>query len=317
MAKNRIRTGSPGMVYTGGDASTIHDNSIEACATSGIEIQGSCSTIDIYANYFEGAPQLRDIFYRAAGTNFSHTIHGNYFHSTLGVELEAGCNTQALKIKENNFFSSTTGVKINAITGFSGVRIEDNLFRDVTTPYDIPNSAFLTAGLVYPNNILKIENTTIGTTDDSKGQFNTSILTNDATWATFAGTGSSSDNASNLNHSGILMYDLVGTSSWTAFVDFFFDPAFKEEFITVNIPFITSGGTNITVTIDDGITTKGYTCNSAATGAAAMDNVFYFLMSSTANKIRLRFGVGTQTVNALLPSIRRGCHDNLAYRDLR
>lgn len=312
---NRIRTGNPGIDYGGGDATEIRLNAIESNIGEGIGITGSCQALTIDRNYFEG-PQPWDIIYSAAGTNFSHTITGNYFHAVKGVKLEAGCNTQGLTISRNEFYSGTLGIEFEAITGFSGVFVEDNVFRDMTESMEIPSSSLLTAGLVYPSNMFRMRgNSMIGTTPDAEGLPFDNLLPALASWATFSGTGSSSNGS--VNHAGTVVYDLAGTSSWTAFVDAVFDPSLKGEYVTINIPLITPSGTNVTVTIDDGVTTKAYTCNSSSVGSAATDNQFYYLMSATADKLRVRMTVGSITLQTLIPGIRKGLHDTPSYLDIR
>jgi hypothetical protein len=315
IAYNRIRTGSPGISYGGGDATEIRLNAIESNVTNGINISGSCQAITIDRNYFEGA-QTWDINYLAAGTNFAHSIKGNYFHAVNGIKVDAACSTQGLSIKDNDFYSGTTGIELEAINTFSGVRIKDNTFRDMTAAYVIPSSSMLTSGLSYPENQLVMRgNVYIGSTPNTPGLPNDTPMSTAATWGTFSGTGSTSDGS--VNHSGILMYDLAGTSSWNAYVDMRFDPTFKGEYVTINLPLITPAGTNVTVTVDDGVATKAYTCNSAASGSAAVDNQFYYLMSATADKLRIRVNVGSITIQTLIPGVRRGCHDTPSYIDIR
>jgi len=315
IAYNRIRTGSPGISYGGGDATEIRLNAIESNLTTGINMAGSCQAVTIDRNYFEGS-QTWDVNYLAAGTNFAHSIKGNYFHAVNGVKFDANCSTQGLSIKDNQFFSGNTGIELEAINTSQGVRIVDNTFRDMAAAYEIPSSSMLTAGLSYPENQMVMRgNVYIGTTPDTPGLPNDLVMKTKFPWDTFSGTGSVSDSA--VYHNGILLYDLAGTSSWTAFADAGFDPSLKGEFVTINMAFITPAGTNVTVTIDDGVATKTYSCNSAATGSAAVDNQFYYLMSATADKLRVRVTVGSITIQSLMPGFRRGCHDTPSYIDNR
>jgi len=306
---NRIRAGSPSLQFSGGDSCSIRGNSIESGTTVGILVDNSSASLEIENNYFEGG-QSWDVDYTSSGTNFSHQIKNNFHHAIGGVRVQAGCSTNGMVISNNNHFSSTNGVKIEAITGFNGVKIFDNTFRNVTTPLDIPAASLLNIGLSYPANTLLLNNSFLGTSPKS-GQFNSSSIDSIGNWATFAGTGSTS--ASSINHSGKVMDNLIGTSSWTAFLDYVFDNSMRDEYVTVSIPFITPAGTNVVVTIDDGVTTRGYTCNANATGSIAVNSLFYYKMSATATKLRVRVNVGTLTIQTIKPAIRMGAHDDLVF----
>lgn len=313
--KNRIRTGSPGIKFSAGDASEVRNNSIEGNLTAGIVLDNATSAVKISGNYFEGGTQPDDIIYTSSGTNFSHTISGNYFHAVNGVLIEANCSTQGMVIKENNFYSGANGVELEAISTFSGVHIENNTFRDMATPYVIPSASMLTSGLVFPNNQLSIKNNiTTGTTPDTGFQ-DGSPLSFPFGWDTFSGTGSASNSA--VYHSGILLYDLAGSSSWVTLVAPSFDVSLKGEWITVNLALTSPAATNVSVTIDDAVATKTYTCNSTVDGTAPADNILYYKMSDTATYLRLRINVGTLTIRSLFPTIRKGCHADVVYKDHR
>ena len=108
---NRIRTGSPGISYGGGDATEIRLNAIESNLTAGVTFAGSSQSITVDRNYFEG-PQPWDIIYTPAGTNFSHIVMGNYFHAVAGIKVETGCDCNNLNIIKNQFFSGNTSIEL-------------------------------------------------------------------------------------------------------------------------------------------------------------------------------------------------------------
>ncbi|MEE8289584.1 MAG: right-handed parallel beta-helix repeat-containing protein [Nitrosomonadaceae bacterium] len=314
ISNNRIRKGSPSMSVKGNDGIVIRNNSIESSVTNGIEFTADGAGVQVSVNYFEGNIGY-DIVYQSAATNFANTINNNFHNADKAIKIESGCDCNQLRIINNEFTALANGIEIEDSVVYKNVVIKDNTMKNVTNPYLFASSDMATTGLVYPNNRLLIDNGSSGTTGDPKILHNKTILNEVATWATFSGTGSASDGS--INHSGVLMYDLAGTTGWNAFVDLLFDVSVKNEFITICIPFVSPAGTNVTVTIDDGVATKAYTCNSSTAPAAAAENMFYYQMSSTADKIRIRVNVGAITIQALIPSVRIGCHNELAYKDFR
>ena len=314
IASSRMRAGSPSFAYVGGDATVIHKNSIESGTTNGLEIANACTALEICNNYFEGG-QIWDIVYEAAGTNFGHQIHNNFMHSTNSIWIKNECDTNGMTIANNGCFSNGTGVKLGSAIGFKGIRIVGNNFRDMTLAYDIPTTSFKTAGLSYPLNIMKINDTRMGTTPVKPGVYNSSLLEPIATWTTFTGTGTVG--ASTVNHSGVNMIEVAetGAGTYIASIDFKFDPTMKGEFVTINMPMITNAGTNVTVVLDDGVLPNTYTLNSNAVGSSAVDGVLYYLLSASATRIRIKLTVATAlTVKTLIPSVRMGLHDDLKYK---
>jgi hypothetical protein len=314
--QNRIRTGYPSMIFAGGDVCSIAGNSIEGGKTNGLEIQNATSGLEISTNYFEGA-QTWDIVYKPEGTNFGHFIHTNYHHTNNGIKVESGCDTNGLSISTNTFYSNGIGVQLESAIGFAGIKMTDNVFRDMVQSLNLTNAALKTAGLSYPANLIKYNNETVGTTPDKPGIFNTTLLDNVNPWATFSGTGTIG--VSTALYSGMTMYEFTETSggagAYVASIDFDFDTSMQDEYITVNMPLNSTSG-NVTVTIDDGVTTQAYTCNSGNIGALTVDSVFYFKLSSTADKIRVRLTVAnTLVVQTLMPSVRIGLHDDLKYHN--
>jgi len=310
---NRVRSGTPGISYGGGDATEIRLNAIESNVNAGITIAGSCQAITIDRNYFEGG-QLWDIIYTSAGTNFSHTISGNYFHAVAGVKVETGCDCNNLNIVKNQFYSGTTSIELQSGITHKNIVIEDNLHREMGMTYDFNFGDFATIGTAYPNNRFKLNDSETGTLSGPNAYPSNHVMGNVfGLWQTFSGSGTASDGST--YHNGILEYDLTSGSSWSAFCQFPIDDSLKDSFITVNLPIKSSGGGNYTVSISDGVVSQNYTCNSGTTGA--VDNILYFRTGASATSIQVRINIGNETIQALVPCVRRGLHNDLIYKDFR
>ena len=309
--------GSPNILFEGGDACTIKGASIEGSGSSGILINNSSGCLKVANNYFEGS-QDYDVVYTSSGTNYGHEISGNFFHAVNGVKIESGCDCNGFNLHDNYAFSNDSLLTVEDGTSFKGITSEKNTLRDVLNPYVIPASALKSVGLTKQDNGFVLNDRFIGSTPKNKGVPNDTIFGTIGSWDAFAGTGTITD--SGVTHSGIELYTIsaTGTGSFVAFAEITFDQSLLDEYITVCLPMLSSDGSNISVVIDDGVSSRTYTLNSSTVGGPATDNIFYQLLANNATRLRIRVTVNEgESIQTLLPSVRRGAHDAIKYIDQR
>lgn len=313
---NRIRTGTvAGISYGGGDACEISFNAIEGNTGGGIHIKGSSQSITIKGNYFEGGSQPIDIRYFTAGTCFAHTIENNYFHAVIGIQL--GSDTNTLKIVNNEFYSGSVGIRFVAGLTFKGIISRGNLMRENGLLYDFSNFELAGIGLVYPNNRILIDDNLAGTFQGPDPKLvRTPYKLPFPAWDTISGSGTAAD--SGAYHNGIQTYDITAPSVWNTFNDYAFDDSMKNSLFTICVPLSSNLSGNKTILVSDGITNKAYTCNSTfPNGGALTENLFYYKTDPNATRLRVQMAVGPETIRTLVPTVRRGFHDNLEYFDIR
>ena len=180
--------------------------------------------------------------------------------------------------------------------------------------YDFNFGDFVTIGLSYPSNRMKIDDNQGGSTFGPKAYpMGNPLGIVFGPWQTLSGTGTSPDSTE--YHNGILMYDLTSGSSWATFCQYPLDDTLKDAFITVNVPIKSSAGANYVINVTDGVVNQNYTCNSSTT--EAIDNLFYFRTGASATTLQVRISMGNEVVKVLTPTVRKGLHNTLEYRDVR
>ncbi len=291
-----------GVTLNGIDAITFLNTAIESNTSIGLLINGSCTSVNIIGEYWEGqnASGVSDI--RVEATVGSLNVQGNFFHGAdISIRLDSSADIGAFGLRNNLFYSGNIAIEDNGAK-LRYMLVEGNEFRDLGTTFAYTHHEQESERrMIWRNNYFPNSPSVVSDVRDMNGEDLTA-------WTPGSGCTITLDARKYLNDSVWLVtgssYNTRALFAISATSNFIL----RSQWITVTIPILAGvSGANPEATLYDGINTRHFYLSASPT--VWKQNVLYIQMDAAATAFTLSLTGAGNDIYVARPSARLGMYD--------